>query len=151
MTLSFRSLIFLFWRMTRGMTLGVRAVLLSADGQVFLVRHTYVKGWHLPGGGVDAGETCLEALARELSEEGNITLTGEARLHGLFRNTKVSPRDHVACYIARDFRQDAPFKPNREIAEARFFPLQALPEGTTRATRDRLDEILKGAPAALDW
>jgi 8-oxo-dGTP diphosphatase len=46
-------------------------VLICRDDQVLLVRHE--KGgrsyWLVPGGGVDAGETMVEAAARELLEE----------------------------------------------------------------------------------
>ena len=110
----------LYWRMARGMTLGVRGVVLDGDGKVFLVRHSYVAGWHLPGGGVEVGETFLEALRRELVEEGRIELTGEPVLHGLFLNAHVSRRDHVAVYIVRQFRQDRLPEPNRRDCGVRI-------------------------------
>src|SRR6266567_5425680 len=88
-----------FWRLSRGLTLGVRALVIDGEGRVFLVKHSYVSGWHLPGGGVEAGETLSEALARELQEEGNIEVTAPPQLHGVFHNSRESRRDHVALYI----------------------------------------------------
>ena len=95
-----------YWRLVRSMTLGVRAVVLDADNKVFLVKHSYVPGWYLPGGGVEVGESFLESLRRELVEEGRIELAGEPVLHGVFHNSHVSPRDHVAVYVVRNYRQD---------------------------------------------
>jgi 8-oxo-dGTP pyrophosphatase MutT (NUDIX family) len=141
----------LYWRFARPMTLGVRAALLDPVKGVFLVRHTYVGGWHLPGGGVEPGETVLEALRREVAEEGNIVLDEEARLHGLFFNVRASRRDHVAVYLCRRFTQTAPRAPDREIAESGFFPLDGLPGETTPATRRRLAEIEGGQPPAPYW
>src|ERR1700681_4676739 len=89
----------LYWRFARAMTLGVRAVVLDADNRVFLVKHSYVSGWHLPGGGVEVGEAFRDALHRELMEEGRIELVGEPRLLGIFFNNHVSRRDHVAVYV----------------------------------------------------
>ena len=101
--------------MSRGLTLGVRGLVVDADGRIFLVKHTYVAGWHLPGGGVEPGETLLEALARELKEEGNVELVEPPVLHGVFFNARVSRRDHVALFVVQHFRQPAPPLPDREI------------------------------------
>lgn len=146
-----RWLLHLWFRLTRGLTLGVRAAVLDDAGRVFLVRHSYVPGWHLPGGGVEAGETLDEALAKELMEEGHITLTGPASLHGVFHNTSVTDRDHVAVFVVRDFAVAGPRLPDREILEAGFFPLNALPETTTEATRRRLAEIMAGQRPDARW
>lgn len=141
----------LYWRFARPMTLGVRAALIHPERGAFLIRHTYVPGWHMPGGGVEAGETALEALRREVQEEGNIVLNETPALHGLFFNLRASRRDHVAVYVCRRFTQTAPRLPDREIAGSGFFTLDALPSDTSPATRRRLVEIASGAPPADHW
>lgn len=146
-----RKVFHLYFRVARGMTLGVRAVVLDADNRVFLVRHTYVSGWYLPGGGVEVGQTFCEAMVRELMEEGRIEVLGEPALLGVYLNSHVSPRDHVAVYVVREFRQDRAPEPNREIAETGFFALDSLPADTTEGTRLRLAEVLHGRPAGITW
>ena len=104
----------LYSRFARGMTLGVRGLVVDGQNRIFLVEHSYVTGWHMPGGGVEVGETLTDALARELAEEGNIMLTGTPALHGMFFNGAISRRDHIAVFVIRAFRQDAPPTPDRE-------------------------------------
>jgi 8-oxo-dGTP pyrophosphatase MutT (NUDIX family) len=140
-----------YWRFSRGATLGARGMVIDAQGRVFLIQHSYVAGWHLPGGGVENGESFRTALARELMEEGNIVVTGEPALHGIFFNSRASPRDHVALFIVRDFRQDAEPKPNGEIVAHGFFSPDALPPETSRATRARIAEVFDGAPVSEVW
>jgi 8-oxo-dGTP pyrophosphatase MutT (NUDIX family) len=146
-----RGLFHLYWRFARGMTLGVRAVVLDGDNRVFLVKHSYVSGWHLPGGGVEVGETFLDALRRELMEEGRIEWRDEPVLHGIFFNSHVSRRDHVAIYLVRHFSQDRLPKPNREIIACGFFAATALPDDTTRGTRQRISEVLEAKPKIATW
>jgi 8-oxo-dGTP pyrophosphatase MutT (NUDIX family) len=139
------------WRLTRGMTLGVRAFVIDPDGRIFLVKHSYVSGWHLPGGGVEPGETLIDALIRELREEGNLEPTAPPRLHGMFFNDRLSPRDHVAVFVLRDFRQVGEPVPDYEIVAHGWFALEELPNDTTAPTRARIAEILGGAPVTERW
>ena len=81
-----------------------------------------------------------------------MALTGEAALFGIYLNRRYSQRDHVAVFVCRAWKQvRQPKIPNLEILDCRFFPVTALPEGTTDATRRRLAEILDGAPRSPDW
>ena len=146
-----RRLMHFYWRFARPMTLGVRALVSDGEGRILLVKHSYVGGWHLPGGGVETGETLGEALARELKEEAGIEPTGAPALHGVFFNGHASRRDHVALYVVRDFRQAAVPARSREIVAQGFFALDKLPNDTTAATRARIAEVLGGAPASERW
>jgi ADP-ribose pyrophosphatase YjhB (NUDIX family) len=137
--------------LTRPVTLGVRAVVADADERVLLVRHGYVSGWHFPGGGVEPGETCVEAVAREVEEEAMVAIDGPPLLHGLFLNSHSTRRDHIAVYLVRTFTVLGERAPDWEIKEARFFPRSALPEAATAATRARLAEIFDSAPLSGRW
>jgi 8-oxo-dGTP pyrophosphatase MutT (NUDIX family) len=129
-----------FFFLRRGMTLGVRAACFDDEGRIFLVRHTYVSGWHMPGGGVERGETGLQALHKEIREEGNLVATSTPHLIHVYFNNRTSDRDHVLFYRL-SVRQTAVKVPDREIAESGFFPPDALPDGTTPATRRRLADL----------
>lgn len=134
------------------MTLGVRALIHDRErGTIFLIRHTYMPGWQLPGGGVERGETLEDALRRETFEEGNIEILGQPELKSVHFNRQASQRDHVALYLVTQFVQSSAKVRDREIAEAGFFPLDALPPDTTPGTRRRIAEVLEGKEVAADW
>lgn len=134
----------------RGMTLGVRAACFNEKGEVFLVRHTYVPGWYLPGGGVERGETAVAAILKEIREEGNLEPLAAPALFQSYYNRNVSRRDHVLLFRI-GVRQSAPRLPDREIAESGFFDPARLPPDATRATRLRLAELAGEMPAADHW
>ncbi|MDQ4059794.1 MAG: NUDIX domain-containing protein [Pseudomonadota bacterium] len=138
-------------QLVRGLTLGVRAAVIDQAGRVLLVKHSYVPGWYLPGGGVEPGESALDALTRELKEEGNVELEGAPELFGFYFNTKESRRDHIAFYVVRRWRQPAPPQPGLEIVAHCFAAPDALPDDATAATRRRCAEIFAGVPRATRW
>jgi 8-oxo-dGTP pyrophosphatase MutT (NUDIX family) len=146
-----RRLLHVYWRFSRGMTLGVRGLVIDGSGRVFLIKHSYVAGWHLPGGGVEPGETLVMALTRELREEGNIELGEQPALFAIYFNRRASRRDHVALYVIRGFHQSAPPRPNREIIAHGFFPPDSLPQDTALATRARIAEVLGGRTISERW
>ena len=146
-----RRLMHFYWRFSRAATLGVRAMVIDGAGRIFLVKHSYVDGWHLPGGGVETGETMLDALARELAEEGNILLTAPPRAaRRVLQQAGVAARPRGALHRAR-LPPGRPPLPNHEIIEHGFFAPDALPDDTSRATRARIAEVFGGAAVSELW
>ncbi len=133
----------------RPLALGVR-VMMVRGGQVLLVRHTYTDGWYMPGGGVQRGETMDAAARREAAEEVGAELH-DLRLVGVFSSFKELKSDHNILFVSTDFSVGR--KQDREIAEARFFPLNALPDGLWPGHRRRLEELLAGrdSPRYGEW
>lgn len=120
----------------RPVTLGVRMMLIQ-NNQVLLVRHTYIDGWFLPGGGVKRGETFEQAARREVREEAGVevqTLT----FVGAYSHFKDLKSDHNIVFFSDQFTISG--KHDREIAEARFFPLDDLPETTYPSHLHRLEQ-----------
>lgn len=147
-----RRLLHLFFLMRRPMTLGVRAVVTDdAFRKVLLVRHTYVGGWHLPGGGVDPGETAVAAIERELLEEAGVRPKSPPQLKSVHFNRASSRRDHVLLYVVHDYERIAAFVNGREIAESGFFDLDQLPAGLHASSRQRIAETRGTAEVSYYW
>lgn len=147
-----RDRVFQSWfRFSRSLTLGVRGVVVDAEGRVLLVRHTYAPGWHFPGGGVEKGETAVLSMQRELKEEAGIAAATPAmRLLSVHANHSYFPNDHVLVYRIDDWTQGQATS-RGEIAEVRFVDPLMPPEGVSPGTQRRLDEIFAGADTSELW
>jgi ADP-ribose pyrophosphatase YjhB (NUDIX family) len=137
-------------KIIRGMTLGSRTAVIDSKGRFMLVKQTYAPGWIFPGGGVERGETCEEAALREIEEEAAIFARGALEFKGIFSNENEMRGDHLAFYVLREFEART-FKPNLEIADARFFHPSELPVTVNGGTRRRIAELVDGVPVSLHW
>jgi ADP-ribose pyrophosphatase YjhB (NUDIX family) len=145
-----RPLVYAFFRLARGLTLGVRAVVTDPDGKVLLIQHTYIKGWYLPGGGVERGETAETAVIRELAEEAGVRALSRPSLVSAHSNEVLHPGDHVLVYRIAAW-EPCPSDSAGEICAVGWFDPADLPEETTPATRRRLAEALGGAEPDAMW
>ena len=133
----------------RPIRLGVRVMMIENEG-VWLVRHTYLNGWFLPGGGLKKWESLDQAARREAREETGADL-GEISLMGVFTSYLQWKTDHTAIFFCKDFNfvgtSDA------EIAELRAFSLNELPEDTYGLHRKLLIKYRDGTirPNTGEW
>lgn len=134
--LGFKIYCFIF----RPVRTGVRILLLKRN-KVWLVRHTYLPGWFLPGGGLERNETLEQAARREAFEETGAELE-KVTLLGAFTNFVQWKTDHTVVFLCRDF--DITGKPDGEIAEIRAYPLNALPDATYKSHRRLLEAYRDG-------
>lgn len=130
-------------------TRGVKAVVLR-DNAVLLIRHSYQSPdtFMLPGGGVGRGETPIAAGVREVLEETACALV-DVREHGLFVSKNEGWPDHITVVIGTT--ADTPVADGRELLEASFFALDALPANLSPASKRRILEVRDGLPAASGW
>jgi ADP-ribose pyrophosphatase YjhB (NUDIX family) len=116
-----------YWRLRHPTTHG-SLVTLWNDGEVLLVKNSYVPYYSLPGGYVRRGEPARDAVIRELREEVGVAADVD-RLELVLEKTHdwEGKRDHVQI-----FSLDVPSRPDievdhREVVEAAWWrPERAL-------------------------
>jgi hypothetical protein len=96
------------------------AVLLIRRG-----REPFLGKWALPGGFVDAGETCPQAVLRELREETGL-VGRKPELSRVYDDPRRDPRFHTVTLVYRVAAEGEP-RGGDDAAEAAFFPWGALP------------------------
>ena len=140
----------LVWRVFGPRTIGVRGLVVDAEGNVILVRHSYgPPAWHLPGGGVKRRESLVDALRRELAQECGLTITGPVRLLGTYSNLRQGKCDHITVFVVEDWAREV--VDDAEIAGLGFFSPHDLPAATAPGSARRVGEWSKGAVTDFSW
>ncbi|SNZ20898.1 NUDIX domain-containing protein [Cohaesibacter gelatinilyticus] len=136
-----------------GASLGVRLIVQDEFDRVLLVRHTYIKGWYLPGGAITPGEPPLEAAKRELFEETGVEAISQPDLFGYYLNSRGFMRDYVSCYRIADWKAPDKLGPSDdgEIAETGFYAFSDLPDDVSPSTRARVEELFGLRPLSDRW
>ena len=128
---------------------GAHAMVEDGQGRLLLVRHTYFPGWHFPGGGVNRGEPATAAVVRELQEEIGLTGFEACELFGLYTRKHIWATNVIALFHMRGVTFN--FKPNAEIAEAKFYAPDAPPSEIGPGASRRFEERVRGVARALYW
>ena len=130
-------------------TLGASALIVDPEGRVALVRHTYMSGWMLPGGGVERAEPPADAILREMGEELGTLRCDPPVFFGLYTRRSGWATNVIAVYRLMNSSLD--YRPNYEIADLKFFDPVAPPPDTTAGTLRRLAEFTGKAPLSAYW
>lgn len=127
------------FRVTGWHTRGVKILAVCATGDVLLIRNSYGRRdlWVLPGGGLHRGEHPADGATRELREETGLEAAG-LDLLGVYETTEEGWRDTVHVFVAQVAGE--PERDGMEVAAARFFAWNDVPEETSAATRRRIKE-----------
>lgn len=132
----------LFLRHIAGEVHGCCLIVRDEQGRVLLVRHSYGPPvWALPGGGMRPGEDPARAALRELHEELRCTVA-ELQFLGLQQNDFLGSTNYVRVFTG--LVEGKPRPDMREVVEARFFALDALPEKRSRVLGLRLALLQQG-------
>ncbi len=94
------------------------AVLIDKDGQTLLVRKRGTRAFMQPGGKIDADETPLQALARELHEELNLHINPQEAVYlGQFSSRAANEPGFMVQADMYQLHIDVAVEPAAEIEE----------------------------------
>ncbi|MBB6733606.1 NUDIX hydrolase [Cohnella zeiphila] len=124
------------------------AIVLNDRNEILLIKGPR-RGWEMPGGQVEEGESLTQAAIRETKEEAGVDIE-IIRFCGIYQN--IGKGICNTLFLAR-YVSGTPI-PTNESLESGFFPIeQALQMVTWQNFRERIEACLKsdGAPVFVEF
>lgn len=127
-----------YLRLFKVRTRGVKVMLFNGRGELLLIRNAYGHRdlFVFPGGGIGRSEAPVAAARREVREEVGLDVE-ELTLVSTHASMAEGKRDTI--FLFAGVAEGAPRIDGVEVEEARFFPLDALPERTSPAVLRRVE------------
>ena len=116
----------ILWVGNRKFIIGIAALIFNERGEILLFKHTYRTDcdWGFPGGYLKGREDPGDAIKREIWEEAGL----QVRILGLLEIIRSEEMPRLEVLFRAELLGELRFKPSHEVSEARFFPLDGLPE-----------------------
>ena len=134
---------YILWFVHDKFIIGVSGVILDEQQRVLLLRHRYWKpgSWGLPSGYAEKQETMEETLRREVLEETGYHIEVDMLLKLVSGYRLRVEMNFLGRLVGGELHID-----HKEVIEARFFALDALPEGLLPSHRAYIAEAFSRLP-----
>ena len=116
----------ILWFGNRKFIIGIAALILNERGEILLFKHTYRTDcdWGFPGGYLKGREKPDAAIRREIMEESGL----KVRVLDVLEVIRSEEMPRLELLFRAELVGELIFTPSTEVAEARFFSLDKLPE-----------------------
>jgi ADP-ribose pyrophosphatase YjhB (NUDIX family) len=119
-------------------TIGSFGVIFNEKGQVLLCHRTDYDAWNIPGGGVESGESPVDAIRREVKEETGLDV-GSMRLVGVYN--KEGQNDIVFCFVCTIV--GGAITLNDEADKIEYFDMDKIPKNISPRHVERIRDAMK--------
>jgi ADP-ribose pyrophosphatase YjhB (NUDIX family) len=122
-------------------------VVVIEEKKVLLTKREDFQIWCLPSGGVEDGETVVEAAVRETKEETGLTVK-ITRLVGIYCRPSDVPSGHALVFAATPIGGEIRCL-SGETLEVRYFPFNEIPRALSFGHKRRIEDAVQGASGAV--
>lgn len=128
---------------------GANAIILNKNDEILLHHRVDRDWWGLPGGAMELGESLEENARREVLEEVGLTC-GKMKLFNVYSGKELYYKypdgnevyNVTAAYICSDYSGEIKVD-LKEGRDARFYPLDNIPENLSSPIKMIIDEFVK--------